>query len=169
MDEAEHFAIAQRQIDASNRTTHAVRALTTFIVYEAAYGLATIILLAIAFIPTLSLREPWWLLVVAAVLIGVAGLIHSFKTAFAELSKSEVPVARNTTGVIRLNNSSRAPNPATPSGSQSGNVQVVAGKCGCEVATRHSSGVWKVGDSYICKNCNRRVSAASGRRVADNQ
>ncbi len=90
MDDEAHVALFEESIKASNRTTYAVRALTKFIVYEAAYTLAVVVLLGIALTPTFALEEPWWFLVFLAFLLAIAGLFHSFSAAFGELNASEV-------------------------------------------------------------------------------
>jgi hypothetical protein len=90
MDDEAHVALFEESIKASNRTTHAVRALTKFIVYEAAYTLAVVVLLGIALVPTFALEEPWWVLVFMAAVLAIAGLFHSFSSAFGELNASEV-------------------------------------------------------------------------------
>lgn len=90
MEVEAHVALFEESIKASNRTTHAVRALTKFIVYEAAYALAVTFLAVIALIPTFGLEEPWWWLLFLAGLLALGGLIHSFAAAFGELSASEI-------------------------------------------------------------------------------
>ncbi|MDA8887291.1 hypothetical protein N9I02_02060 [Pontimonas sp.] len=154
MEEQELSALLRENIEAADRTTRAVRALTSFIVYEAAYSLAAIILLAFSFFPTLALGEPWWVLTVLAVAVAVVGLIHSFSIAFGELAKSEVPDRRRS---IPSFTPSRSPRGAK-SGDAENEIEVLPGNCDCGPSTRRGSGVWKIDDSYICKNCSRAVS-----------
>ena len=154
MDGQEVPALLREQIEASNRTTHAVRALTSFIVYEAAYSLAALILLAFSFFPTLALGEPWWVLTGLAGLVAVVGLIHSFSVAFGELSKSESFNRRSSIpSFTPLGSPLRA-----KTGDTDEEIEVLPGHCDCGPSTRRGSGVWKIEDSYICKNCNRAVS-----------
>ena len=87
--EAQLF-FAEEAIKASNRTTHAIRAITKFIVFEAAYSLGVGILLVVALGPVASLEEPHWFIVFLAGVLAIVGLVHSFAAAFTELNNSEV-------------------------------------------------------------------------------
>lgn len=82
--------LALEQIRATDRTTHAIRALTIFILYEVAYGVGVAVLVGLALGPTLSLEEPYWALLVIAGLLAITGLIHSLVVAFGELRSSQV-------------------------------------------------------------------------------
>ena len=155
MEEQELSGLLRENIEASNRTTHAVRALTTFIVYEAAYSLVVGILLASAFFPALTLDEPLWFLVVVAAGIAIGGLYHSFKTAFGELSNSEVTafrIARPAGGISpsRLKRTQMQAEDDEP-------LTVLPGNCDCGTVTRRSAGAQTVGDSYVCRNCQRAI------------
>jgi len=90
MEDDETKELLLEQIRATNRATYATRALTTFIVYEAAYTVAAAVTIGIGLVPVAALEEPWWFLVVLGGLIAIAGLIHSFSAAFDGLSNSEV-------------------------------------------------------------------------------
>lgn len=157
MDAQDHSALLREQISASNRTTHAARALTSFIVYEAAYSLAAVILLAFSFFPTLALGEPWWVLTVLAVLVAVVGLIHSFSVAFGELSKSEVTAFRIPPPSLAAKSSSSGERKAKMEPDSDEQMTVLPGKCDCGVAVRRSAGAVTVGDSYVCRNCYRTM------------
>ena len=157
MDAQEHSALLREQIAASNRTTHAVRALTSFVVYEAAYSLAALILLAFSFFPTLALGEPWWVLTALAVLVAIVGLIHSFSIAFGELSKSEVTSFRMPFSTLpdRDKTSGARKTPEEPDIEDG--ITVLPGNCDCGVAVRRSAGAATMGDSYVCRNCYRAI------------
>ena len=157
MDGQEVPALLREQIEASNRTTHAVRALTSFIVYEAAYSLAALILLAFSFFPTLALGEPWWVLTGLAGLVAVVGLVHSFSVAFRELSKSEVTAFRNPLPRPALKNLPSGPRKLKEEPGSEEKMTVLPGTCDCGVAIRRSAGAETVGDSYVCRNCYRAI------------
>lgn len=157
MDGQELPALLREQIEASNRTTHAVRALTSFIVYEAAYSLAALLLLAFSFFPTLALGEPWWVLTGLAGLVAVVGLIHSFSVAFGELSKSEVTAFRNPLPSLARKSSSSGQRKAKDEPGSEEMITVLPGNCDCGPAIRRSAGAETVGNSYICRNCYRTI------------
>lgn len=91
MDDETRVSLAIDQIKATNRTTHAIRALTKFIVFEAAYLLIAGFFIAIGTAPVFSLEEPNQFLIVFGALIALAGLLHSLVSAFQELKESEIP------------------------------------------------------------------------------
>lgn len=109
MDDVSKISLAMDQIRATNRTTHAIRALTKFIVFEAAYLLIAGFFVALGMAPILSLEEPNLFLIVFGALFALAGLIHSLISAFRELKESEVPrvsrprINRATSPIIQRN------------------------------------------------------------------
>ena len=157
MDQAQHVALLEESIKASNRTTHAVRALTTFIVYEAIYVLASGVCLAIGFIPVLSLQEPWWFFVALAAGLAIGGLFHSFSVALRELSESVVrpfrlpQVKRVSEPSINKSAAARAKNVAR-------SPQMLPGECDCSPSARRDVGGYWFGDKFVCGACERAVA-----------
>lgn len=87
--EAQAF-LAEEAVKASNRTTHAVRALAKFVLYQSFYALMVVFLMVAAMVPVASLKEPLWGLVVFASLLAFIGLAHSLGAAGRELKASEI-------------------------------------------------------------------------------
>jgi len=75
----------QKNIEASNRTTHAVRAFVSFVLIQLAFGTIAAILSLIATANSIT-----WLIWVA-VLIWVVGVFLSSNAAWGELNASEIP------------------------------------------------------------------------------
>lgn len=91
MDDVLKVSLAIDQIKATNRTTHAIRALVKFLLFEATYGVVALIFIGWGISPTLSLKQPSLGFIVLGVVIAVVGLMHSFVAAYKELSESNVP------------------------------------------------------------------------------
>lgn len=90
MDDKALVSLFEESIRASDRTTHAIRALAKFIVYEAAYSLAVAFLVTMSFVPVFSSDGPFWWLLILAGLLSRIGLGHSLSAAFRELKESEI-------------------------------------------------------------------------------
>lgn len=71
-------------VAAQNRTTHAVRALTTYVLYQVAWGLPSALLMVIGF----TTQEPGWLFFGG--FLSLIGFAHAFISAFTELGKSKI-------------------------------------------------------------------------------
>lgn len=78
-------------IRSANRTTHAIRALVSFLLLEAVYSLVAAVLIGLGIFPLLTLKEPILSLVVLGVLVAAAGLVHSLLVGFKELAQSKIP------------------------------------------------------------------------------
>ena len=139
-----------------NRSTHAIRALTSFVVYEAAYSLAAGITAAIAFIPLFSLEEPWWFFLILAVGIAIGGLFHSFSVAFGELAKSEIVTYPAAVGIrSSISGTKRASVSSGQLGQE--DVVVLPGRCDCGPSTRRGSGADTIRNQDVCRNCSRPI------------
>ena len=172
MEDDETKELLLEQIRATNRATYATRALTTFIVYEAAYAVASAVTIGIGLVPVAALEEPWWFFVVLGGLIAIAGLIHSFSAAFDGLSNSEVKGFTLKTGKPPTGSPSGGSGPRKKSQQEIDawerrsqaekdryrrlygiESETEAGKCSCGTDVRKKAGGSTVGNSYVCREC----------------
>lgn len=156
MDQAQHASLLEESIKASNRTTHAVRALTTFIVYEAVYALGSGVCLIIGFIPVFALEEPWWFFILIAAGLAIGGLFHSFSVAFRELSESVVRPFRLPPAKI-VSEPSPSSRPATSPKKGDQSPQMLSGECDCTPGAQREVGGYWMGDKFVCGVCNRAI------------
>jgi len=81
--------LLEQSIQAQNRTTHAVRALATYILIQIAWGIPTGILI------TLGSSNRNVASLVFGLFLLVVGFLHAFARATSELSKSKVKAANS--------------------------------------------------------------------------
>lgn len=77
--------LLEAQIEASNRTTFAVRALAKYVLYQVGYGLVAGLIIGIG----IATGNPGGFIVVGSILV-LIGFLHAFSTAMADLGRSEI-------------------------------------------------------------------------------
>ena len=85
-DNSKLEALLEQSIQAQNRTTHAVRAIATYLLIQVAWGIAAGVLIVFGIANPL---DPNVVLVALGMLAVVAGFFHAFGQAMSELAKSE--------------------------------------------------------------------------------
>ena len=83
--------LLEESIQAQNRTTHAVRALSSFVLIQAAWGLAAGIFFGLGIANPNSPSFVSFAFVLGSLLV-IAGFIHSIIRAFLELEESKLPL-----------------------------------------------------------------------------
>lgn len=86
---SEVIDLLQKNIEASNRTTHSIRALVRFLFLQLTFTTVALFFYSIAS----SSENPNGLLILLAVIIWITGIIISSNIGWQELSKSDVPGA----------------------------------------------------------------------------
>ena len=82
--------LLEESIQAQNRTTHAVRALSSFVLIQAAWGLAAGIFFGLGIANPNSPSFVSFAFILGSLLV-IAGFIHSILRAFFELEESKLP------------------------------------------------------------------------------
>ncbi len=86
-DNSKLEALLEQSIQAQNRTTHAVRALATYLLIQIAWGIPAAVLIAIG---TANPAKPIVVSIVFGMFLLVVGFLYAFARATSELKKSAV-------------------------------------------------------------------------------